>query len=243
MAFVHVSRPELGNQYEDDFALRSYLARVLPADVLAEVAPGLKHMGERAGGELYRLQLADRENEPVLTQWDAWSNRVEPHRGDAALETRGASRRRAGARRGGLRAQARGVLRVHQFALAYLFTPSTDLYSCPLAMTDGAARALLAAGNERLTARAVARLTSRDPKRFWTSGQWMTETAGGSDVGLTETAARQENGGWRLYGRKWFTSAITSQMALTLARPEGNPAGGRGLALFYVEDARRAGPP
>ena len=51
----------------------------------------------------------------------------------------------------------------------------------------------------------------------------MTESAGGSDVGLTETAARQEAKGWRLYGRKWFTSAITSQVALTLARPEGNP--------------------
>jgi acyl-CoA dehydrogenase len=33
--------------------------------------------------------------------------------------------------------------RVHQFALAYLFTPSTDIYSCPLAMTDRTARALL----------------------------------------------------------------------------------------------------
>jgi acyl-CoA dehydrogenase len=42
-------------------------------------------------------------------------------------------------------------------------------------------------------------------------------------------------GGWRLYGRKWFTSAVTSQMALTLARPEGNPPGGKGLAMFYLE--------
>ena len=41
--------------------------------------------------------------------------------------------------------------------------------------------------------------------------------------------------GWRLYGRKWFTSAVTSQMALTLARPEGNAPGGKGLAMFYVE--------
>ncbi|MDQ2938176.1 MAG: acyl-CoA dehydrogenase family protein, partial [Acidobacteriota bacterium] len=40
---------------------------------------------------------------------------------------------------------------------------------------------------------------------------------------------------WRLYGNKWFASAITSQIALTLARPEGNPPGGRGLALFYIE--------
>lgn len=27
------------------------------------------------------------------------------------------------------------------------------------------------------------RLTSRQPERFWTSGQWMTERQGGSDVG------------------------------------------------------------
>ena len=63
----------------------------------------------------------------------------------------------------------------------------------------------------------------------------MTERTGGSDVGLTETCARQEQGQWRLYGSKWFTSAITSEMALTLARPEGNVAGGQGLALFYLE--------
>src|SRR5439155_8705142 len=66
-------------------------------------------------------------------------------------------------------------------------------------------------------------------------GQWMTERTGGSDVGLSETVARQSPEGWRLYGTKWFTSATTSQMALTLARPEGNGPGGRGLALFYLE--------
>jgi hypothetical protein len=64
----------------------------------------------------------------------------------------------------------------------------------------------------------------------------MTESTGGSDVGLSETVAQlDQQEEWRLYGRKWFTSATTAQMALTLARPEGNPPGGRGLALFYVE--------
>jgi acyl-CoA dehydrogenase len=126
--------------------------------------------------------------------------------------------------------------RIHQFALAYLFSPSTDVYSCPLAMTDGAARTLLDSGNQPLIERAVPRLTSRDPSRFWTSGQWMTETVGGSDVGQTETVARQDaDVGWRLYGTKWFTSAAASQIALTLARPEGSGPGGRGLALFYLE--------
>ncbi len=126
--------------------------------------------------------------------------------------------------------------RQFQFALAYLFHPSTDVYTCPLAMTDGAARTLLRSGNQALIDHAVPHLVSRDPAQAWTSGQWMTETIGGSDVGMSETVARQdEQGTWRLYGRKWFTSATTSQMALTLARPEGNDAGGSGLALFYVE--------
>jgi alkylation response protein AidB-like acyl-CoA dehydrogenase len=227
--------PELGNQYTADRALRSYLARVLHADMLAEIESGLIAMGELAGGELYRFQLADRENDPVLTQWDAWGNRVD--RIEVSPLWREAERIAAEQGLVAIAYERQHGLhsRVHQFALVYLFTPSTDLYSCPLAMTDGAARALIAAGNQALIERAVPHLTSRDPREFWTSGQWMTEASGGSDVGLTETIARQENGRWRLYGRKWFTSASTSQMALTLARPNGNPPGGKGLALFYLE--------
>jgi alkylation response protein AidB-like acyl-CoA dehydrogenase len=120
-------------------------------------------------------------------------------------------------------------------AMCYLLDASLDVYACPLAMTDGAARTLLDSGNAGLIDKAVPRLTSRDPARMWTSGQWMTERTGGSDVGLSETVAKRGPDGWRLYGTKWFTSATTAQMALTLARPEGNGAGGKGLALFYVE--------
>src|SRR6202012_3244310 len=76
----------------------------------------------------------------------------------------------------------------------------------------------------------------------WTSGQWMTERTGGSDVGLSETEARPTGDGrYRLHGTKWFTSAATSEMALTLARPVDAPPGGRGLALFYLETHDAAG--
>ena len=124
--------------------------------------------------------------------------------------------------------------RVVWAALIHLWGPSSALYSCPIAMTDGAARTLLLHGDLDDIA-VVGRLTSRDPATAWTSGQWMTETTGGSDVGKTETVARRdEAGAWRLYGTKWFTSATTSEMALTLARPEGSAAGSRGLALFRI---------
>ncbi|MEZ4590855.1 MAG: acyl-CoA dehydrogenase family protein [Chloroflexota bacterium] len=228
--------PTLGNQFTDDRVLRSYLRRALPPAVLAEIKPSLQEMGRLTGGELYQMQLADRLNDPVLTQWDPWGNRID----QIELSPLWQKAEKLAAEHGVVAAAYEGRYgrfdRIYQFALAYLFHPSTDVYTCPLAMTDGAARTLLTSGNQELIDRAVPHLTSRDPAQFWTSGQWMTESTGGSDVGLSETIAKlNEQEEWLLYGRKWFTSAATSQMTLTLARPEGNPPGGKGLALFYLE--------
>jgi len=241
--FIQAS-PRLGNQYDDDAFMRSYLRRVLPRDMLQSIEPALRELGRLAGGELYEQQLADRLNEPELTQWDAWGNRI-----DRIVVSPLWQRAATLAAEIGLVAipyeRTHGPYsRIHQFAAVFLFHPSTDVYTCPLAMTDGAARTLTVSGNAPLIDRAVARLTSRDPNRAWTSGQWMTESTGGSDVGTTLTSARRDaEGTWRLYGKKWFTSAITSQMALTLARPEGNGPGGSGLAMFYVETHEPDGRP
>jgi acyl-CoA dehydrogenase len=228
--------PRPANSYASDWLLKTYLARKLGPDLLNAIEPELFELGELAAGRLFELQRADRLNEPVLTQWDAWGKRVD-HVEHTPL-WREAERL---AVRYGLTAipyeRNEGAWsRTRQFALLYLFHPVTDVYSCPLAMTDGAARALLDAKNTRLIERAVPHLTSRDPSQFWTSGQWMTESTGGSDVGLSRTVAHQDASGiWRLDGKKWFTSAVSSQMALTLARPTGNGDGGSGLAMFYLE--------
>src|SRR5258705_4301965 len=96
--------------------------------------------------------------------------------------------------------------RVHQFALLYLYHPSSAIYSCPIAMTDGAARVLEIEGEEELQREIFPHLVSRDPNEMWIAGQWMTERRGGSDVSGTETVAQREGGGFRLYGDKWFTS-------------------------------------
>jgi len=222
------SAPELGNQYRDDPLLDSWLRRTMPPESLRELEPELDELGAVAGGALYRLQIADRLNEPTLRQWDAWGNRVDEL--DVTQLWREAERLavRHGLVATGYEAAHGRHARIAQFAKVYLFHPSSDVYTCPLAMTDGAARTLLEAGNQRLVERALPRLTSRDPALAWTSGQWMTETTGGSDVGRSETRAVADGDTWRLYGRKWFTSAVGSQMALTLARPEGNPTGGKG---------------
>jgi acyl-CoA dehydrogenase len=229
--------PSLGNQFKDDRVLGAYLERVLPADMRAEITPELTHLGELGGVELQRQSLEERKLEPVLTQWDAWGHRID--RIDIVplwkrMETVTAEHglvATAYERKHGEKS------RIHMFVKNYLVDASSGTYSCPLAMTDGAAKTLLSLGNQALLDRALPRLLSRDPKTAWTSGQWMTERTGGSDVAITQTVARPDpaTGQYRLYGTKWFTSATTSQMALTLARPEGNPPGGHGLALFYIE--------
>ena len=64
--------------------------------------------------------------------------------------------------------------RVFQTAKLMIYAPASGLYSCPLAMTDGATKTLLSLPNQSLpeVENAIKRLTSRDPSRFWTSGQW-----------------------------------------------------------------------
>jgi hypothetical protein len=68
-----------------------------------------------------------------------------------------------------------------------------------------------------------------------TMAMFLTEKAGGSDVGANETVAvRQDDGTYRLSGEKWFASCPHSDLVLVMARPEGAGAGTRGLGLFLV---------
>ncbi|PIV33595.1 MAG: acyl-CoA dehydrogenase [Lysobacterales bacterium CG02_land_8_20_14_3_00_62_12] len=241
MSFTQ-SPPVLANQYLDDRLLRSLLRRVLPAPMLSEVEPGLTDLGERVATEFYPAQLQDLAFQPTLTQFDAYGNRVDRVSLSAFWQRAHIIAARHNLIAAGYDPIHQQHARIHQFALAYLFHPSSELFSCPLAMTDGAARCLLASGNQTLIERALPKLTSRDPGNIWISGQWMTETSGGSDVSGIETIAKQDaRGRWRLYGRKWFASAIIADVALVLARPEGNGAGADNLALFYVEPRKADG--
>lgn len=141
--------------------------------------------------------------------------------------------------------------RVVQFLRLHLWEGSAANVPCPSAMQDGAARLLqlqlarhdLDPELRGVLGNALEHLLSRDPARAWTSGQWMTERTGGSDVSLTETVAEnklsaeqgladaQENiplGPWSISGFKWFSSATDSNMTILLARTQN------GVSAFYA---------
>ena len=131
--------PRLNNQFDDDPLLPSWIARHVPERHHGEIASELHQLGDLAV-TYYAKQLLDRENEPVLTQWDAWGNRID--RIEVTQLWKEAAKIAA----------ERGVVgsayerkfgehsRILQFSLVYLLEPSWHVYSCPLAMTDGAAR-------------------------------------------------------------------------------------------------------
>jgi putative acyl-CoA dehydrogenase len=125
------------------------------------------------------------------------------------------------------------------------------MYSCPLAMTDGATRLIEQLKLSKNVAyhpfldECFKHLNSNDPKQFWTSGQWMTERTGGSDVSNSETVAvknelSSDPKSYLLYGYKFFTSATTADITFALAKIKDPHTGkvkegSRGLSLFVLK--------
>ncbi|KNC50065.1 uncharacterized protein AMSG_11911 [Thecamonas trahens ATCC 50062] len=118
--------------------------------------------------------------------------------------------------------------RVVQAAMLYVFAPASGMVSCPLAMSDGAARlaetlladpagfGLTGAAEDELHQAYEALLGPGDGGA--SAGQWMTERTGGSDVRACETVAvaLDDAGHYALHGYKFFTSAATAELAFTL---------------------------
>src|SRR5882757_7219311 len=125
--------------------------------------------------------------------------------------------------------------RVVQHALLHLYGPESATFTCPVAMADGAAALLSRSDVDSAVRDAwLPRLISRDPSVAITSGQWMTESQGGSDVGRATTTGLPAADGWRIHGEKWFCSAIDSAMAVALARPNVAGGGSKSLVPFLI---------
>jgi len=253
--------PRIGNQYLEDSALQACLTRILPKEVKIQVDADLTAFGSVVATTLFKAskEMDQPHNRPFLQPYDAWGNRVD----DIVTCQQWKNMKDVSAQEGlvaiGYERKYGEFSRVVQFAKLMMFYPSSGLFSCPLAMTDGAARcceALLAehAKNHKLDTQsathlkeAFRHLTSRDPETFWTSGQWMTERAGGSDVGNATgtTARKQPDGSYKLYGFKWFTSATDADMTITLARIEDEKGkvleGSKGLSCFFLRVRKEDG--
>lgn len=222
------------NEWRNNLWLHDFLAWKIPADRLPVVDSELDRFGARAATEFWAWEKDAERNLPEHVPYSPWGERVDEIRMSEGWKNLVRAAAEEGIVATGYERKHGEYSRLVQMAKLYLFHPSSAFVSCPLAMTDGAAKLLEIYGTEEQKKRYLTRLCSRDPERFFISGQWMTERRGGSDVGGTETIAEPDGDGFRLSGVKWFSSAITADMAMALARLPGAPSGSRGLTVFLV---------
>ena len=244
------SPPQVSNQLYDDVALQRSLSLFLPTQIAQSVAPELSAFGDKVLSKQILHWVADAErNPPYLRTWDTWGKRR-----DELITSEGwRNLQDVGIAEGmvsiGYENKNAQYSRVHHFLKYHLWCGSSAWVNCPSLMTDGVAALLrkhLSEPTLEMQQRSVfhsafERVTSRDPKLAWTTGQWMTERQGGSDVSQTETLATyspaklsststdgQPLGDWLINGFKWFSSATDSSMVVMLARTP------KGVSAFYA---------
>jgi alkylation response protein AidB-like acyl-CoA dehydrogenase len=127
----------------------------------------------------------------------------------------------------------------------YLFMYTISFYDpgicCPYTVSLGTVVPLAKYGSAELQARFLPQLLRKDDS-VWQGATWMTEIAGGSDLGAgVKTIACPAAHGWLLTGEKYFASNAAAELAVVAARPEGGAPGVRGLALFLVPRFRQDG--
>ncbi len=233
------------NWYEADPNLAQLVDRLVsPAD-RAWAHQKLSEFGALCGGPIAeRAEVTDR-NPPRLVKYDRWGDAqdlVVHHPG--VLETKRdlhahfLSLSFSEAARG----RTEPVPTTVGTAFSYLLSQAETGMLCAVGMTSGAEGLVRAWGGPEAKEFLLPHLTSEKFEEYWDGAMFMTERAGGSDVGATETVATHLEGErWLLNGFKWFCSNVDASVIVTLARPEGAPEGVRGLALFAVPRVRKDG--
>lgn len=238
------------NFYEVDTSFRSLLAMRLPSQVLSFIGPHLEKLGALAGGRLDELAAtADKErHKPVLktrNRFGVDEDWIEFHPAYREMEKIAFSDFgiHAMSRTPGVLGSPSRYLPLAKYAFQYVFVQAEFGLMCPISLTDSSTYLIETYGDAALRKRFLPGMTSTDPSLLLKGAQFMTERAGGSDVGSNRLQAVPEGDVWKLYGDKWFCSAVDADVVLLLARPDGAEAGTRGLALFamprVLDDGRR----
>lgn len=228
------------NYYLADPNLALALRRWLTSAQFEHAERILTEAGAVAGGELDRLAMVADKNPPQLMQFDRRGQRVDTivkHPAYVEMERLAFERFRLNAvsHEDNVLGWPGRMPPVMKYALSYVLVQAEFGLFCPVNMTDSTARILIRFADPELRDRFVPLLTESRLDRLYQGTQFLTEKDGGSDVGQTGTVARRdEDGAWRLTGDKWFCSNAGADLVLTLARPDGAPAGTKGLGLFLV---------
>jgi alkylation response protein AidB-like acyl-CoA dehydrogenase len=246
-------RPD--NFFRADRILREELARRCSAPGLEWMSPRLDRLGVELATRMDALSLDAERYPPQLELRDLYGERQDRIVFHPAYE----ELKRIAVDSGMFRVKwapeprARFAGERHRlgFAAGALYAMGEAGLYCPLCMTDGVARILDRHAAPEDRERLLPRIATDAAEQLATGAMFLTEKAGGSDVGANRCWAEPvpeaqcpDPGPWnRLYGEKWFCSNASAEIVLALARSEADRPGTRGLGLYLIEPALPDGRP
>ncbi len=235
------------NLFHADPELAALLRVYLPPELFAHLLPHLEELGAMAGGVLDTWAQTADKNPPELlhrTRTGLDGQRIVKHPAYVELEKVAFSRfgLAAASHRAGVLGWPAPLPPIAKYAFTYLYVQAEFGVCCPLSMTDSLTRTLRKFAAPELVNKYLAQLTTQDFDQLLQGAMFMTEQGAGSDVAATEARAVPvtgagpggAEGAYHLYGDKWFCSNADAGLAMVLARPEGAPAGMKGLSLFLL---------
>ncbi|HEY4175153.1 MAG TPA: acyl-CoA dehydrogenase family protein, partial [Rhodopila sp.] len=227
------------NFFALDHSLRALLPLYMDAPLLTHLTPHLDELGALSGGRLGELSDAAERHPPVLHARDRMGRDeewVEFHPAYRAMEEIAFGRfgMHAMTHRPGVLDWPEAMPPLAKYLFHYLFAQAEFGLLCPVNLTDSSSALVQRYGDEAIRTQYLEAMRTQDLTRLNRCAQFMTEKAGGSDVGAADLTAVRDGDHWRLWGEKWFCSNVDAELAVLLARPDGAPDGGRGLGLFLM---------
>ena len=226
------------NWYHVDPNLVRVMDRLIDQADRPWVDEKLSKMGELIGGQVARNAEAIDKDPAKLVRWDREGEETnEVVHSAAALD----SKRRLWKHDlihlldpKGVVERGRPAPPAAHMAYFYLLSQCDTGMLCSMGMTAAVIRLVERYGDDDARGLFLDRLRINDYDQGWSGSMYLTESAGGSDLGLLETVATKSSAGWRLNGFKWFCSNVDGDVIVALARPEGAVTGTKGLGLFAV---------
>ena len=230
----------VSNFFEADVLLRDYLERRISAQAYAYMSDKWQTLGQVAAQEMDELSLLADKHGPVLQKRDWLGRDVDKivfHPAYQRLlqiavdsEMFRVKWEPELSRRFGGETHRLGFVSGYLFALAEL-----GLY-CPLCMTDGLARVIDRHASAQDRERILPRIYTQKAEELATGAMFLTEKAGGSDVGQNLVEAHHlKDDVYLLTGEKWFCSNANAPLILALARTDAQVLGTKGLSIFLLE--------
>jgi len=236
------------NFFESDAVLKHYFEQNISSEGQAYMQDKWQQLGKEAATIMDTLSLKADQDSPKLVKRNFYGediNEIEFHPAYEALKKIAVDSEMFRVKwEPQLRERFQTERHRLGFSVGFMYVMSECGLYCPLCMTDGVARLIDRYCSEEDKQRLLPQIATDKVEQLYTGAMFLTEKAGGSDVGANLVKAEPTEGDYyALHGEKWFCSNANAELIFALARTNPEIKGTKGLSIFLIEKTRPDGTP